>query len=81
MAQQLNRQNNDWPRSLLACCDTTRHIRQGDRLIEAPEGIELPDLDAARAEAINGVRACLAEAIGKGRMFGLVMRAGVPVHM
>lgn len=43
-----------------------RHIRQGDRHIEDPDGIELPDLDAARAEAITGVRDLLAEAIRKG---------------
>jgi len=44
-----------------------RHIRQGDRLIEDPEGIELPDLDAARAEAFDGVRDLLGEAIRQGR--------------
>jgi hypothetical protein len=43
-----------------------RHIRQGDRLVEDPEGVELPDLDAARAEALQGIRDVLAEAIKRG---------------
>ena len=43
-----------------------RHIRYGDRLIDDPEGIELPGLDAARAEAIEGIRDLLAEAIQDG---------------
>ncbi|MFC5483162.1 DUF6894 family protein [Microvirga aerilata] len=43
-----------------------RHIRQGDRLIQDPEGVELRDLDAARAEAIQGIRDILAEAIKRG---------------
>jgi len=44
-----------------------RHIRQGDLLIEDPEGIDLPDLAAARAEALEGIRDILAEAIRQGR--------------
>ncbi|WP_205790316.1 DUF6894 family protein [Microvirga makkahensis] len=44
-----------------------RHIRQGGRLIEDPEGIERPDLGAARAEALDGTRDLLAEAIRHGR--------------
>ncbi len=43
-----------------------RHMQHGDQLIEDPEGIELPDLDAARADALRGVRGLLAEAIQKG---------------
>jgi hypothetical protein len=43
------------------------HIRQGDRLIEDPDGIERPDLDAARAEALDGVRGLIGEAIRYGR--------------
>ncbi len=43
------------------------HIRQGDRLIEDPEGVERPDLDTARVEALDGVRDLLGEAIQRGR--------------
>ncbi|MCB5176587.1 MULTISPECIES: DUF6894 family protein [Microvirga] len=43
-----------------------RHIRQGDQLIEDPDGIELPDLARARAEALAGIRDILAEAIKRG---------------
>jgi hypothetical protein len=43
-----------------------RHMQHGDQLIEDPEGIELPDLDAARADALRGVRDLLSEAIRKG---------------
>jgi hypothetical protein len=44
-----------------------RHIRHGDELMEDPEGIELPGLDAARAEAIDGIRDLLGEAIRRGK--------------
>jgi len=44
-----------------------RHIRQGERLIEDPEGIERPDLDAARAEALGGIRDLLGEAVRRGK--------------
>jgi len=44
-----------------------RHIRQGDQLIQDPEGIELPDLDAARADALQGIRDIIAEGIRRGR--------------
>jgi len=44
-----------------------RHIRQGDQLIEDPDGIEHPDLDAARTEAIDGIRDLIGEAIRHGR--------------
>ncbi|WP_134499057.1 DUF6894 family protein [Microvirga pakistanensis] len=43
-----------------------RHIRQGDQLIQDPDGIELPDLDAARGEALEGIRDILADAIRRG---------------
>ena len=43
-----------------------RHMQHGDQFIEDPEGIELPDLDAARADALRGVRDLLSEAIRKG---------------
>jgi hypothetical protein len=44
-----------------------RHIRSGDQLIEDPEGIELPDLKSARAEALYGIRDVLADAIRHGK--------------
>jgi hypothetical protein len=44
-----------------------RHIRQDNGFIEDPEGIELPDLDAARAEALDGIRDLLAEAVKSGK--------------
>ncbi len=42
------------------------HTRQVERLIEDPEGIERSDLDAARAEAIQGIRDILADAVKRG---------------
>jgi hypothetical protein len=32
------------------------HIQDGDRRIEDPDGSELPDLEAARAEAVSAAR-------------------------
>jgi hypothetical protein len=43
-----------------------RHIRQGDQLIHDTDGVELADLDAARADALEGIRDILAEAIKRG---------------
>ena len=43
-----------------------RHIRQSDQLIHDTDGIELADLDAARADALEGIRDILAEAIKRG---------------
>lgn len=43
-----------------------RHIRQRDVLIEDPDGIELPDLDAARTEAVDGVRDLLSHPTREG---------------
>ena len=42
------------------------HIRDGDELIPDEEGTELPDLDAAKAEAIAGARDILAEKLRSG---------------
>lgn len=36
-------------------------IRDGERLLEDSEGFDLPDFNAARAEAMDGVRQILAE--------------------
>jgi hypothetical protein len=37
------------------------HVRDGDRLIEDPDGSELPDLGTARTEAVAAARQALAE--------------------
>ena len=43
-----------------------RHLQQGDQLIHDADGIELADIDAARADALEGIRDILAEAIKRG---------------
>jgi hypothetical protein len=43
-----------------------RHLQQGDQLIHDSDGIELADLEAARADALEGIRDILAEAIRRG---------------
>ena len=42
------------------------NIRAGDELIEDPDGSDLPDLAAARGEALAGARALLAEKVKTG---------------
>jgi hypothetical protein len=42
------------------------HIRKRGRLISDPEGLELPDLDAAREEARNGIRQMVAAKVVAG---------------
>ena len=44
------------------------HIRDGDVLIEDPDGSDLPDLDAARAEALAGARDILASRLRAGEV-------------
>lgn len=44
------------------------HIRDGDEQIEDPEGSDLPNLDAARAEALAGARTILAEKVKAGEL-------------
>lgn len=44
------------------------HIRDGDELIEDPDGSVLRDLEAARAEAIAGARAVLAAKVLAGQV-------------
>ena len=46
------------------------HIRDGDRLIEDPDGSELPNLEAARAEAFAAAREAIAEQIRMGKSVG-----------
>lgn len=43
------------------------HVRDGDALIEDPDGSDLPDLEAARAEALLAAREAVAEALRAGR--------------
>jgi hypothetical protein len=43
------------------------HLRAGDELMRDEEGIDLPDLSAARREAIEAARELLAVAIKDGR--------------
>ena len=40
------------------------HIRDEDRLVRDEEGMELPNLDAARKEAVVSAHSIVAEAIG-----------------
>ena len=39
------------------------HVRTGDDLTEDPDGVELPDLAAAREEALRSAKDILAESI------------------
>jgi hypothetical protein len=43
-----------------------RHIQQGGNLIQDPDGVELPNLDAARTEALDGIRDILAACTKRG---------------
>ena len=42
------------------------HIRDAEELVEDTEGIDLPDLDAARSEAVRGARDIIASAVRAG---------------
>ncbi len=65
------------------------HIRDGDTLIEDHDGSDLPDLEAARSEALAGARSILAEKVKageviNGRRFEIVdengeLRAVLPI--
>ncbi|TXN21780.1 MULTISPECIES: DUF6894 family protein [Methylobacterium] len=46
------------------------HIREGAELIEDAEGMELPSLEAARAEALESARCILADRVRNGRPIG-----------
>ncbi|WP_230530800.1 DUF6894 family protein [Microvirga roseola] len=43
------------------------HIRQGGQIIEDSEGVDLPDIDAARDDALHGIRDLLSEAVRQGK--------------
>lgn len=44
------------------------HVRDGDRLLEDPDGSDLPNLDAAREEALAGARHLLSEKLQRGEV-------------
>jgi Domain of unknown function (DUF6894) len=44
------------------------HIRDGTELVEDPDGTDLPDLEAARQEALEGAREMLAAWV-RGRWY------------
>lgn len=44
------------------------HIVSGDTVIEDPDGSELPDLDTARAEALQSARHLLADKVRNGEI-------------
>jgi hypothetical protein len=44
------------------------NIHNGIGFVEDEEGRELPDLAAARAEAVKGIRSILAEDVAEGRV-------------
>lgn len=46
------------------------HVRVGDQLFEDPDGSDLPDLEAARAEALATVRGAVVEQIKTGKAVG-----------
>jgi hypothetical protein len=43
------------------------HVREGEELIPDDEGVDLPDVSAARQEAVLAAREILAEAIKRGK--------------
>ena len=44
------------------------HIVHGETVIEDPDGSELPDLDTARAEALQSARHLLADKVRNGEI-------------
>jgi hypothetical protein len=47
------------------------HVKEGDGLLSDPEGSHLPDIEAARAEAIEGARQLISAAVLTGEPMGL----------
>lgn len=43
------------------------HLRDGDELVKDPEGSDLPDVDAAKREALLAARDILSDAIKAGK--------------
>ena len=46
------------------------HVRDGDRMVEDPDGAELPDLAAARDKAATAVRQAVSRPLSAGRDLG-----------
>ena len=46
------------------------HVRDGGRMVEDPDGAELPDLDAARAKAAAAIREAAARPLKPGQNLG-----------
>ena len=46
------------------------HLRDGDRMVEDPDGAELPDLDAARAKAATAIREAVSRPASAGPSMG-----------
>ena len=44
------------------------HTRRGGHLFESPDSVDLPDFEAARAEALAAARKGVAELIGAGEV-------------
>ena len=44
------------------------HVRDGDRLIEDPDGVDLPTLEAAREEALQAARDLVAARLRAGEV-------------
>jgi hypothetical protein len=43
------------------------HLQDGDKLVQDPEGSDLPDVDAAKREALLAARDILSDAIKAGK--------------
>ena len=53
------------------------HIKEGDEVLHDKEGVDHPDLEAARAEAIEGIRQIVGDAV----MFGSPLRLDREMHV
>jgi hypothetical protein len=53
------------------------HIKEGDEVLHDKEGVDHPDLEAARAEAIEGIR----QIVGNAVMFGSPLRLDREMHV
>jgi hypothetical protein len=47
------------------------HIKEGDEVLPDMEGVDHPDLEAARAEAIEAIRQIVSDAVRFGSPLGL----------
>ena len=53
------------------------HIKEGDEVLHDEEGVDHPDLEAARAEAIESIRQIVGDAV----MFGSPLRLDREMHV